>query len=98
LNQSNRKKIKGIQFAIQGRGTTSESSRGCCAQQKILRDAKHKIGQGGGGIAVLAGLQEVFKKVVEAAQKVIQAVKDDEKSDGSDDDTKEIGWFHAVAN
>jgi hypothetical protein len=46
----------------------------------------------------LAAGQKVFKEVVEAAQKIIQAVKDDEKADGSDDNAKKIGWFHAAAN
>ena len=63
-----------------------------------FRDAKNKIGQGGGGtgITLLATGQEVFKKAVEAAPNVIQAVKNAEKSDGSNDDTKETGWFHAA--
>src|ERR1017187_9117272 len=63
-----------------------------------FRDTKHEIAQrgGGGGIAVLIRLQEVFKKAVEATQKVIQAVKDDEKADASDDDAKKFGCFHIV--
>src|ERR1035438_582569 len=63
-----------------------------------FRDAKYKIAQrgGGGGITVLAGLQQVFKKAVETTQKVIQAVKDDEEADGSDNDAKKFGCFHIV--
>jgi hypothetical protein len=64
-----------------------------------FRNAEYKIAQGGNGtgVAVLTSCQEVFKKIVEAAQKIIEAVKNDEKSNGPDDDAKEFGWFHVIA-
>src|SRR5208282_221726 len=105
--------LNGGQFALKPCGTTA-SSRGVAVGQldnpvgeeeaqnanDEFRDAKHEIAQGGGGagIAFLAAGQKIFKKVVEAAQKVIQGVKDDEKTDGSDDDAKEVGWFHIAAD